>query len=594
MVKPYSDLRERTLAMSAFFETSNGYPECYGITSGNHDEQGISHGVLQFNFGTGSLAPIWIYLNTNHNQMCRDIFGVDYTEWSDVLGKTTVEQVAWGESITDRTRNADGYKLYIKWENYFQTLGETQPSIDKQVENSQQWLVNALKWYKTLGLWSRRGFALLWDISVQMGRLFPLNQIWNDFKAIDTTGKTREQIEEEKLYIILNRASFHNRPNQYSQGVYDRKVMILNGITNDWWGTPFNIHDFDLEYEPAFEEDIVRGHSITGVTPVKPIIKATNLTNGVRIDWEEAKYATSYKIYRTQNIENLGAMLPNGELFNTTSYMDDTAIGGQTYYYTVKAINFYDTLNSDKITGLPYDIQVYENKNVDFEGITAWTIYDQAMVTTDFGNADTVQGGDRLKIDTTGRLRFYLPMGMLGSANTGGIIKAKIAGKDEYTFEYEVRFDSGFPWSKGGKIAGFSGGKGYTGGDGALARTLGDGFSVRIMWREEGRLIPYVYHAGMAEGEDYGDTFGVTLGYVTNTQAHKIKYYAKLNTGSEANGILRIYLDDVEVLNKTDILYRTDDSKIDTAHLAFFAGGSTSDWNMTGDGYIRLSNFSWQ
>ena len=219
----------------------------------------------------------------------------------DVLGRTTVEQVAWGESITDRTRNADGYKLYIKWENYFQTLGETQPSIDKQVENSQQWLVNALKWYKTLGLWSRRGFALLWDISVQMGRLFPLNQIWNDFKAIDTTGKTREQIEEEKLYIILNRASFHNRPNQYSQGVYDRKVMILNGITNDWWGTPFNIHDFDLEYEPAFEEDIVSGHSITGAIPVKPIIKATNLYNGVRIDWEESKYATSYKIYRTQN-----------------------------------------------------------------------------------------------------------------------------------------------------------------------------------------------------------------------------------------------------------------------------------------------------
>ena len=142
-----------------------------------------------------------------------------------------------------------------------------------------------------------------------------------------------------------------NPPDNYFKWYYDH-----------WWGTPFNIHDFDLEYEPAFEEDIVRGHSITGVTPVKPVIKATNLTNGVRIDWEEAKYATSYKIYRTQNIGNLGAMLPNGELFNTTSYLDDTAIGGQTYYYTVKAINFYDTLNSDKITGLPYAIQVYETK----------------------------------------------------------------------------------------------------------------------------------------------------------------------------------------------------------------------------------------
>ena len=591
MVKPFSDLRQKTLAMSAFFETSNGYPECYGITSGNHDQMGLSHGVLQFNFGTGSLQPIWNYLNTNHNQMCRDIFGVDYTEWNDILGKTTAEQVAWGESITDRARNADGYKLYIKWENYFQTLGETQPSIDKQVENSQQWLVNAEKWFRTLKLWSRRGFALCWDFSVQMGRMFPLNLIWNDFKGIDTTGKTREQIEEEKLYIILNRASFHNRPNANSQGVYDRKLMIVNGITNNWWGTPFNIATYDLEYEPAFEEDIISGHYIIGGYPTKEIVKVTNLTNTVRLDWNTSQNATSYKVYRTTNKGNLGALLPNGET-TTNSYTDTTAVGGTTYYYTVKFINIYKTVNSEQVTGLPFDVQVYENKNVDFEGFTAWTIYDEAMVINDFGNADTVQGGDRLKIDTTGRLRFFLPVGMLGSANTGGIIKAKIAGKDEYTFEYEIRFDAGFPWSKGGKIAGFSGGKGYTGGEGALARTNGDGFSVRMMWREDGRLIPYVYHAKMEE--DFGDTFGATVGYVTNTKAHKVKYYAKLNTGNDENGILRIYIDDVLSFDKTNLVYRTDESKIDTAHLAFFAGGSTPDWNMTGDGYIRLSNFSWQ
>jgi hypothetical protein len=259
MVKSFTDLKQKTVAMSAFFETSNSYPISYGVTSGNHDQMGISHGVLQFNLGQGTLQPLFIHLNTNYNQMCRDIFGLDYTEWSDMLGTTVAEQVAWGESITDRTRNAEGYKLYIKWENYFLALGQTQPSIDKQTTYAEEWLPNTLKWHKDLGLWSRRGFALLWDINVQMGRLMPLNLILNDFKAIDTTGKTRQQIEEEKLYIILNRASFHNRPNQYSQGVYDRKVMILNNLTNDWWGTPFNIADFDLDYEPAFEEGIVRG-----------------------------------------------------------------------------------------------------------------------------------------------------------------------------------------------------------------------------------------------------------------------------------------------------------------------------------------------
>jgi hypothetical protein len=179
---------------------------------------------------------------------------------------------------------------------------------------------------------------------------------------------------------------------------------------------------------------------------------------------------------------------------------------------------------------------------------------------------------------------------MVGSANAGGIIKAKIVPKNEYTFEYEIRFDSGFPWSKGGKVPGFSGGAGYTGGSGEGART-GDGFSVRLMWREDGRIIPYLYYYEMPG--DYGYTFGETLGYFTNTKAHKVRYYAKLNTGSDTNGILRIYLDDVEVFSKNNLLYRTDDSKIDTVHLSIFPGGSDATWNMTADGYIRLSYVSW-
>jgi LysM repeat protein len=327
-------------------------------------------------------------------------------------------------------------------------------------------------------------------------------------------------------------------------------------------------------------------------TPEKPLLELTNLTNAVRLDWQPTAETTSFKLYRTSNPDNLGPMLEEVTP-ETTTYTDTTALGGNTYYYTVKAVNPSYAKNSDKRTGAPYSILVYESKNVDFEGKANWTVYDATQVTADFGNADTVQGGDRLKIDTSGRLRFDLPAGVVGSANAGGIIKAKIAGKNEYTFEYEIRFDSGFPWSKGGKVPGFSGGKGYTGGDGNLARTLGDGFSVRMMWREDGRIIPYVYHAGMKEGEDYGDTFGLTLGNFTNTTAHTVKYYAKLNTGSDANGILRIYLDGAEVMNKTNLLYRTNECKIDTAHLALFPGGSTADWNMTAQGYVRLSNFSW-
>lgn len=257
-MKSYADLREKTLAMTGFFETSSGYPTCYGVTSGNHDGQGISHGVLQFNFGTGSLQPLWNFLNTNHNQLCRDIFGADYTEWADVLGRTTTEQVTWGDSISVPLGNDPKRGIAEPWKSYFQTLGERPESIEKQITYSESWLPNAHKWFDTLGLYSRRGFALCWDISVQQGRLFSLNQIINDFNGIVLTGKTRAQIEEEKLRIICNRTSYDNRPSQYAQVVYDRKIMLING-TGDYYGTPFTMAQYDLNYDPAFEGGIFIG-----------------------------------------------------------------------------------------------------------------------------------------------------------------------------------------------------------------------------------------------------------------------------------------------------------------------------------------------
>jgi len=586
MVKTYQDLKEKSLGMIAFFETSNSYPECYGITAGNWDDAGISHGVLQYNFKTGSLQTLWNHMNNNHNALCRGIFGTDYDEWAGMINATLLTQQTWGTNIGDPATGR--HSCLEPWKSYFMELGTSQESIDKQIEMSGSWHTNALKWFNNLGLYSRRGYALMFDISVQMGRFLPQNVCLDRFRQIDETDKTRMQIENEKLNIIVELCSNGNNrcfPTEtlptLPQIVFDRKNAVVVGSSVQG----FSIGQYDLEYEPAFQGGIFSGIPIAG----KPIVQETILYNAVRLDWEPTPNTTSYKIYRTTNIENLGAMLQ--EITDgTTTFTDATAIGGTTYYYTVKAVNDWNATNSDKITAIPSSIVTYEDRMIDFIGYTAYQVYDATAVTNDFGNVDTLQGDTRLKIDTSERLRFEMPVDQLGSANTGGIIKAKIVPKNEYTLEYEIRFDNLFPWSKGGKVAGMSGGKGYTGGEGALART-GDGWSVRMMWREDGRIIPYVYHALM-DG-DYGDTFGLTLGYFTYTQPHKVKYYIKLNTGSDQNGILQIWLDDVQIMNKTDLCYRTDNSKIDTCHVAIFAGGSTVDWNMQGSSYIRLSYIKW-
>lgn len=326
----------------------------------------------------------------------------------------------------------------------------------------------------------------------------------------------------------------------------------------------------------------------------QPVIQVTNLYNSVRLDWEPVTNADSYTVFRSDVWGQLGTPIPGAENIVANTFTDTTVTGGGVYMYTVRAINETRTIDSVQDVGRPSAIVIYENRLVTFDGYPNYTVYDAEEVTADFGNYSTLNGGDRLKTDNAGRLRFDMPVGMFGSANidgTGGIIKSAIVAKNEYNLEYEIRFDNLFPWSKGGKVPGLSGGVGYTGGEPAWN---GDGFSVRLMWREEGRIIPYVYHTN--QPDIYGDSFGTFdagIGYFTYTKTHKVRIYVKLNTGANADGILRIYLDDVEIYAKTNIRYRTDASKIDTAHISIFAGGDDATWAMTGSSYIRLDNFRW-
>jgi hypothetical protein len=256
MVKSYQDLKEKCLGMVAFFETSNGYPECYGVTSGNWDGALISHGVLQYNLKTGTLQPLWNHMNDNHNQLCRDIFGADYQEWVDHINADFTTQETWANDITDPT---NAHKTIEPWNTYFATLGTSEPSIAKQIELSQSYHDMALIWFNRLGLYSRRAYALIFDIAVQMGRLLPQNLIWMDFQNIDPTSKTREEIEIEKLRIIVQRVSReeNNVEDPTIQDiVFKRKSAVVDGFS----AVGFDISQYDLEFDPAFKGGIFSGN----------------------------------------------------------------------------------------------------------------------------------------------------------------------------------------------------------------------------------------------------------------------------------------------------------------------------------------------
>jgi hypothetical protein len=171
-------------------------------------------------------------------------------------------------------------------------------------------------------------------------------------------------------------------------------------------------------------------------------------------------------------------------------------------------------------------------------------------------------------------------------ADNGYSFSVPVDAADAYHYSFRVRFGSSddgptfndFDWQLGGKLPGLYGGAWTSGGDDAV----GDGWSVREMWKEDGSLIPYIYH--MDKPGTFGDNLGVAGSpdqpSLTRGTWHHVAGFVQLNTDNNNDGILRLSLDGQEFLNRTDIRYRDEDTfgddvaQIDVLRFVTFHGGN--------------------
>src|ERR1019366_926325 len=92
-------------------------------------------------------------------------------------------------------------------------------------------------------------------------------------------------------------------------------------------------------------------------------------------------------------------------------------------------------------------------------------------------------------------LRVKYPKGTFSSG--GGLqsltdfSKFPLKPQESLYLRYYVRFDPGIDFVKGGKLPGLAGGNGNTGGH---KPNGSDGWSARVMWRADGKIVQYVYH----------------------------------------------------------------------------------------------------
>ncbi|HXU84008.1 MAG TPA: hypothetical protein VN914_21585 [Polyangia bacterium] len=156
---------------------------------------------------------------------------------------------------------------------------------------------------------------------------------------------------------------------------------------------------------------------------------------------------------------------------------------------------------------------------------------------------------------------------------SGHTAKLPISPGRDYLFEYRVRFDTGFDWSRGGKMPGLAGATAPTG----CVTVTGTGFTARLMWHGGGKLTGYTYaldqNTGCGNSIETGFNFAVGRWY-------SIKERVKLNTGSSSNGVMQLWVDDRMVIDRSNIPWMNESPtrRIDLVYIQTFFGGSTLNW----------------
>ncbi len=146
----------------------------------------------------------------------------------------------------------------------------------------------------------------------------------------------------------------------------------------------------------------------------------------------------------------------------------------------------------------------------------------------------------------------------------------------EATLNFEVKFDEGFRFVKGGKLHGLGPLEKVTGGDPIHP----NGWSARIMFKESGKVAPYIYHQDM-KGQ-YGEGNTTNNPVFTPGTWHKIAIYMKINSPANTNnGLFQLWIDNELVREMGGLKYRGNEGSgtlINYILFSTFHGGSNPDW----------------
>jgi hypothetical protein len=196
------------------------------------------------------------------------------------------------------------------------------------------------------------------------------------------------------------------------------------------------------------------------------------------------------------------------------------------------------------------------------------------------GRVSIIDGNDA----RSGRsLRVLYPAGTVGPWDNGAQWRL-VLGQDhaELFCSYWLRFRPGFDFVLGGKLPGLVGGAANTGGDPPDGT---DGWSARMMWRQKGKVVQYVYHPD--QPGPFGEELPWDVGgqrYFTPGVWHHVEHRVVMNSPGRHDGLIQGWFDGELALDARGLRFRDVDSfAIDALYFSTFFGGSGPQWAPTVD-----------
>lgn len=199
----------------------------------------------------------------------------------------------------------------------------------------------------------------------------------------------------------------------------------------------------------------------------------------------------------------------------------------------------------------------------------------------------------------------HYPKGAVGPSDGGLQFPASFADmprvpadRDAVYLTYYVKFAEGFDFGRGGKLPGLMGGGDSWTRSGGDQPDGTDGWTLRLMWREQGQATVYSYLPPSPNGQYGGGDWGMDLHLHRQFETgrwHRIEQYVRVNDPGEENGQLRMWLDGELVLDLDDVTYRTEANGMGRPGGVFFStfhGGSEPDWAPERDSRAHFAGFT--